>query len=172
MSPTTGLAALNLFMADVQGGLGPFLATWLAASAHWTPERVGLVITISGLAALVFNGPAGASVDRQGRPRLFVAIATLAVAVGTFGLQLVGSFAPIGTAQIISAAGGALMAPALTALTLGIVGEDAFPHQQGRNQAWYHVGNVAAALLIAAATFMPARPPPSGCSLAWPSAVC
>jgi hypothetical protein len=34
MSPVTGLAALNFFMADVHGGLGPFLATWLASAVH------------------------------------------------------------------------------------------------------------------------------------------
>ena len=45
------------------------------------------------------------------------------------------------------------MAPGLTALTLGIVGKAHFPVQQGHNQAWNHTGNVAAALLVAAATY-------------------
>ena len=30
MSPSIGLPAVNFFMADVGGGLGPFLSTWLA----------------------------------------------------------------------------------------------------------------------------------------------
>jgi MFS family permease len=153
MPPTAGLAALNFFTADVQGGLGPFLATWLAASAHWSAERIGFVMTVSGIAGLVFNGPAGALVDREGRPRLFAAIATAAVATGTLAMLPAGSFIAIVSAQIAATAGGALMAPAVTALTLGIVGKDAFAHQQGRNQAWNHAGNVVAALLVAAATF-------------------
>jgi MFS family permease len=152
MLPTAGLATLNFFMADVQGGLGPFLATWLATSAQWSAERIGLVMTISGIAGLVFNGPAGALVDREGRPRLFAALATIAVAAGTLALLPAHSFAAILSAQIVAAAGGALMAPAVMALTLGIVGKDAFPRQQGRNQAWNHAGNVVAALLVAAAT--------------------
>jgi predicted MFS family arabinose efflux permease len=45
------------------------------------------------------------------------------------------------------------MAPALTALTLGIVGKERFPAQQGNNQAWNHAGNVVAALLVAGGTF-------------------
>jgi hypothetical protein len=64
MRPIVGLAAVNFFLADVQGGLGPFLATWLAEAAHWNPARVGLVITVSGLVGLACNTPAGALVDR------------------------------------------------------------------------------------------------------------
>jgi Na+/melibiose symporter-like transporter len=42
--------------------------------------------------------------------------------------------------------------PAVTALTLGMVGKQAFPKQQGRNQAWNHVGILAAALAISFGT--------------------
>jgi predicted MFS family arabinose efflux permease len=52
------------------------------------------------------------------------------------------------TAQVAAAAGGALIVPALTALTLGIVGKDGFARQQGRNEAWNHAGNVGAAGLV------------------------
>jgi len=153
MPPTTGFAALNFFMADVQGGLGPFLATWLAASAHWSSERIGLVMTIGGIAGPVFNRPAGALVDREGRPRFFAAVATVAVAAGTLALLPAHGFVAIVASLIAAAAGGALMAPAVTALTLGIVGKDAFARQQGHNQVWNHTGNVVAALLVAAATY-------------------
>jgi MFS family permease len=152
MSPTAALVALNFFLADVQGGLGPFLATWLATTG-WDPERIGLVMTISGLASLVFNSPAGVLIDRTCRFRLWVAIASLAVVLGTLATLPARSFAAVLAAQMASAVGGALMAPSVTALTLGIVGKGRFPHQQGRNQAWNHAGNVVAAVLVAAATF-------------------
>jgi MFS family permease len=153
MSPLAGLAALNFFMADVQGGLGPFLATWLAAVLHWDPARIGLVITISGIAGLVFNGPAGALVDRMGRPRLLLALAAVAIVGGSLALVPARNLLPVLISQISTAAGGSLMAPALTALTLGIVGKERFPAQQGNNQAWNHAGNVVAALLVAGGTF-------------------
>jgi hypothetical protein len=54
MLPMAGPAALNFFLADVQGGLGPFLATWLATTG-WNPERIGLVMTIAGLAGLLLG---------------------------------------------------------------------------------------------------------------------
>jgi MFS family permease len=153
MSPLIGLAALNFFMADVGGGLGPFLATWLASAAHWDPARIGLVTTISGIAGLACNGPAGALVDRAGRPRLWLAVAAVAIVAGCLGLLPAQRFIPVLLSQIAAAAGGALTGPALTALTLGIVGKDRFPVQQGRNEACNHAGNVVAALLVAGATF-------------------
>lgn len=152
MSPTSGLAALNFFLADVHTGLGPFLATWLS-TIGWDPASIGLVMTTGGLAALAFNGPTGALVDRAGRPRLWVGVAAAAVVLGSLATLPARGFVPIALAQVAAAAGGALMTPALMALTLDIVGKERFAHQQGRNEAWNHTGNVAAALLVAAATF-------------------
>jgi len=151
--PILGLAAVNFFLADVQGGLGPFLATWLAETAHWNPARVGLVMTISGLVSLVCNTPAGSLVDRVAWPRFWVAASAIATVAGTLALLPARGFAAVLAAQIGAAAGGALMAPALVALTLAIVGKPRFPAQQSTNQAWNHTGNVAAAGLVAVATF-------------------
>jgi MFS family permease len=152
--PILGLAAVNFFLADVQGGLGPFLATWLAQAAQWDPARVGLVITVSSLVSLVCNTPAGALVDRTRQPRSWVAVSVLATVAGTLALLPARGFAAVLAAQFVAAAGGALTAPALMALTLAIVGKPRFSAQQARNQAWNHVGNVAAAGLVAGATFV------------------
>nr|WP_321983755.1 MFS transporter [uncultured Lichenicoccus sp.] len=154
MSPTTHLAAINLFTGDIQGGLGPFLATWLAQDGHWNPAAIGLVNTIVGLSALFLNGPAGALVDQSGRPRLLVALACAAILAGTLLILPSSGLAEISGAQFLAAAGGTLVMPALTALTLGIVGKDRFPRQQGRNQAFNHVGILLAALLIRAGSHM------------------
>ncbi len=148
MSPTVHLAAINFFTGDIQGGLGPFLATWLAGTGHWNPDRNGLVTTIVGLGTLVLNGPAGALADRTGRPRTILGAACAAILVGTLSLLYARSFTAVLAAQFVAAAGGTLMLPALTSLTLGIVGKAGFPRQQGRNQAFNHGGILAAALLV------------------------
>lgn len=152
-APIAGLAALNFFLADVQGGLGPFLATWLAA-IHWNPAQIGIVMTAGALVGLVFNSPAGVLIDRTQRYRLWLALSSSAIVVGTLAMLPARSFAPVLVAQVVAALGGALMAPAIMALTLGIVGKERFPRQQGSNQAWNHAGNVVAALLVAAATYV------------------
>ena len=150
MSPTAHLAAINIFTGDIQGGLGPFLATWLAQDGHWSPGRIGVVTTIVGLATLLLNAPAGALVDYAGRPRLLLAGACGAILGGTLLLLGTTSFVGVLLAQFLAACGGILVVPALTSLTLGIVGKQAFPRQQGRNQAFNHAGIVAAALAIGA----------------------
>ncbi|MGA2356870.1 MAG: hypothetical protein ABSG02_20440 [Terriglobales bacterium] len=43
-----GLEWLNFFLADVQTGLGPLLAAYLASSG-WNPGSVGYVLTFGGL---------------------------------------------------------------------------------------------------------------------------
>jgi len=154
MGALAGLAALNFFLADIQGGLGPFLATWLAQAAHWDPARVGLVMTISGVAGLACNTPAGALLDRSDRPRFWVAASAVATLLGTLALLSARGFIAVLAAQIAAAAAGAIMVPALVALTLAMVGKRHFAAQQSRNQAWNHAGNVAAAATVAAATFV------------------
>lgn len=152
MAPTSHLALINVFTGDIQGGLGPFLGTWLAGIDGWTPARVGLVTTVVGIGALLLSGPFGALVDRLGRPRLLIGLACAAILAGTLLLLPARAFATVLSAQMLAAAGGTLLLPAVTALTLGMVGKDAFPRQQGRNQAFNHVGILAAAAIIGLGT--------------------
>ncbi|WP_407521525.1 MFS transporter [Methylobacterium oryzisoli] len=148
MQATSHLALINLFVGDIQGGLGPFLGTWLAQTARWSPSQVGLLTTLVGFATLALSGPLGALVDRAGRPRLLIAAACAAILGGTLLLMVARSFPAVLAAQFVAALGGTLVVPAVAALTLGMVGKQAFPRQQGRNQAWNHVGILGAALVI------------------------
>ena len=158
MAPTAHLALINLFIGDIQGGLGPFLGTWLAQAAGWSPARIGFVITLVGIGTLFLSGPFGALVDRYPRPRLLIALACGAILAGTLLLLPARSVPAVLAAQLLAAAGGTLLLPAVAALTLGIVGKDGFPRQQGRNQAFNHVGILIAAggISLGTATFGPA----------------
>lgn len=148
MAPTTHLALINVFIGDIQGGLGPFLGTWLAQMRQWSPSQIGLVTTLVGAGTLLLSGPFGALVDRLGRPRLLIVISCAAILAGTLLLMPAHAFVPVLAAQFLAAAGGTLLLLAVTALTLGVVGKEAFPRQQGRNQAFNHVGILIAAGLI------------------------
>ncbi len=154
MSPSFGLPAINFFIADVGGGMGPFLPTWLAQVEHWSPSQISFILSAALVAGMVLNTPAGVLVDRVGRPRLMLFVTCGAILAGTLALLVVRGFWPVLLSQMVVAAGGALAGPALTALTLGIVGKTGFPKQQGINQAATHTGNVAAAALIWAASFV------------------
>jgi hypothetical protein len=47
---------LNFFLADVQTGVGPFLAIYLAGYG-WNEERVGLALTVGGIAGILAKHP-------------------------------------------------------------------------------------------------------------------
>ena len=68
---------LNFLLADVQAGLGPFLAIFLPSGHHWQPGWIGIVLTISGLAAVLAHAPTGAAVDRVRFKRGLVAAGAL-----------------------------------------------------------------------------------------------
>lgn len=154
MSPTLGLPAVNFFVADVGGGMGPFLSTWLVQVEHWSPDRISAVLSMALIAGMVLSTPAGMLIDRVGRPRLMLAMTCCSILAGTLAMFGVRGFWPVVLAQLMVAAGGALAGPALTALTLATVGKAGFPMQQGVNQAATHAGNVAAAALIWAISFV------------------
>ena len=80
-SPGTlrGLDWLNFLLADVQTGVGPFLAIYLAGY-KWNEERVGLALTIGGIAGILTQTPAGALVDFLRSKRALVGAGVVALA--------------------------------------------------------------------------------------------
>ena len=149
MNATLALPAVNFFMADVGGGLGPFLSTWLAEVAHWNPAQIGTVVAAGSLTGALLAGPAGALVDRLGKPRMMLAVACAAILAGTLVLLPARAFWLVLMAQVVVAAGGALGGPSISGLTLAVVGKGGFPKQQGTNEAANHAGNVVGAAAIA-----------------------
>ena len=78
------LPAVNFFMADVGGGIGPYLSIWLQRNAGFGAEQVGTVLTVGSVVGAALATPAGRAVDRFGRPRLMLALACLLIVAGTF----------------------------------------------------------------------------------------
>ncbi len=138
----------NFFLADVQTGLGPFLAAYLA-SAGWKPDRVGYALTVGGVLTVVLQTPAGALVDRMRSRRGLLIAGVVVLAAGA--LLLARSTAPgaVYTAEALIGGSAPFLAPTLAALTLGLVGARGFDRQFGRNQAFNSGGNVVCALLVA-----------------------
>src|SRR5579863_3844129 len=146
MNSLFALNALNFFMADVQGGLGPFLGVFLQAR-HWSSAEIGIVMTIGGIAGMAVTAPAGALVDRTHRKRAIVVATAIIVTVASLAILIRPDFIVVAGAQVISGIAGAAIGPAIAAITLGLVHQRGFAHQLGRNGAFNHGGNVAAAAL-------------------------
>jgi MFS family permease len=139
---------LNFFLADVQTGLGPFLAAYLASSG-WNPSSVGYVLTFGGLVGVVMQTPAGAVIDAAHRKRTLLAVNLGFLVVGAFLLMGRLSVWRAYAAQFLIGGSGAFLAPTVAAITLGIVGSAAFDKQFGKNQAFNAAGNVFTAMLVA-----------------------
>ncbi len=140
-----GLDWLNFLLADVQTGVGPFLAIYLAGY-HWNAERVGLTLTVGGIAGIVSQTPAGGLVDQLECKRALIGAGISALAVGAFVIALLPSFWPVVTAQTLIGISSSVFMPAIAAISLGMVGRNLFDLRQGRNQAFNSAGNVTAAV--------------------------
>jgi predicted MFS family arabinose efflux permease len=140
-----GLDWLNFLLADVQTGVGPFVAIYLAGY-WWNEERVGLALTVGGIAGILTQTPAGALVDFLRSKRALVGVAVAALAAGALLIALFPSFWPVLAAQVLIGGTSSVFIPAICAMSLGIVGRAAFDTRQGRNQTFNSAGNVTAAL--------------------------
>jgi predicted MFS family arabinose efflux permease len=154
MNPSLfALNALNFFMADVAGGLGPFLGVFLQAK-HWSPAEIGVVMTIGGIAGMAVTTPLGALVDRTRAKRAMVVAAAVAITLASIAILLRSGFVVVAAAQIVNGIAGAAIGPAIAAITLGLVHQNGYPHQLGRNGAFNHAGNVVAAALAGATGYV------------------
>src|SRR5207253_9454085 len=77
--PYRSLDALNFFLADVHGGLGPYLAIYLLTVRHWDEAEIGIVMSIAGIAGIIAQTPAGALVDAVRAKRVIIVVAALIV---------------------------------------------------------------------------------------------
>ncbi|KQM20425.1 MFS transporter [Novosphingobium sp. Leaf2] len=139
-----GLQALNFFMADMQAGIGPFLGVFLQQRG-WQTGPIGTVMTLGGVAGMVMTVPAGAFIDHTDKKRWVVIITGICTVMASFLLLWSQSFAVVATSQVATAIAGAAIGPAVTGMTLGVVGQKGFNAQNGRNQAWNHAGNMVGA---------------------------
>jgi MFS family permease len=139
---------LNFFLADVQTGLGPFLAAYLASSG-WNPGRVGYALTFGGLVGVAMQTPAGAVIDAVRRKRTLLAMNLGILVAGAFLLMGRLSQMRVYSAQFLIGSSGPFLGPTVAAITLGMVGVAAFDKQFGKNQAFNSAGNVFTALLVA-----------------------
>jgi predicted MFS family arabinose efflux permease len=138
------LDGLNFFLADVQTGVGPFLAIYLAGY-KWNEERVGLALTVGGIAGILTQTPMGGLVDFLRSKRAAVAVAVAALAAGALMIAAFPSFWPVMGAQVLIGGTSSVFIPAICAMSLGIVGHAGFDARQGRNQTFNSAGNVTAA---------------------------
>ncbi len=138
------LQSLNFFMADMQAGIGPFLGVFLQQRG-WATGPIGTVMTAGGVAGMLMTAPAGAFIDHTTRKRLVVVVTGICTVAASFLILLSRSGLVVTVSQVATAIAGAAIGPAVTGMTLGIVRQQGFNAQNGRNQAFNHAGNMIGA---------------------------
>lgn len=146
MTSLYALEGLNFFTADVQAGVGPFLGVFLQAQG-WHPDAIGTVMTLGGIAGVLATSPAGALVDATRHKRAVLIVAGVLTVLASLVLWAARTYWMVAASQILTAVTGAALGPALAGVTLGIVHEQGFVRQFGRNQVANHASNVVGAAL-------------------------
>ncbi|MGN6507582.1 MAG: MFS transporter [Tepidisphaeraceae bacterium] len=144
-----GLDWLNFFLADVQTGVGPFLAIYLAGE-KWDSKGIGIALTVGGIAGILTQTPAGGLVDRLRAKRSLIVAGVLALAIGALVIAFFPYYWPVMAAQVLIGGTSSVLLPAVVAISLGLVGHKLFDRRQGRNQTFNSAGNVAAAVAMGA----------------------
>ena len=138
---------LNFFLADVRGGLGPYVGVFLLTQAHWNQATIGAVLTVSGLIGITLHTPIGALIDATHFKRGLIIGGTFALAVSALAIAWAPTLPVVLTADILMAVAGAIFAPTVAAITLGITSQQGLPARLGRNAAFDRAGNIFIAVL-------------------------
>lgn len=133
-------------LADIHDGLGPFLGVYLQQQ-QWTAKDIGYVMTAGSLIGLACTAPFGAFVDYTPKKKSIIAAAVLSIVLSCAAVFQWNSFFAVTVAKIVQGAAASAITPALTGITLGLVGQKGLAAQLGRNEAWNHAGNAGTAVL-------------------------
>jgi MFS family permease len=144
---------LNFFLAAVLVGFGPFVPVHLAENG-WAPASIGLALTVSGLAGLLTQVPAGELIDMVKSKRALVAAGIVAVSLALLIFGVRPAFPSVAAAAVMQGAAGSILGPGVAAVTLALVGHDALAERLGRNQRFASVGGLAAAAIMGAVGYL------------------
>jgi MFS family permease len=143
----SALDLLDFCLADVRGGLGPYVNVLLVTDAHWSQFAVGSTLMVSGLIGVAAHPMVGAFIDRTHRKREAIIFGAFLLAACALALATWPILPVVLAADVIMAVLGGLFAPAIAAITLGLFGHESLAARLGRNAAFDKGGNIFIALV-------------------------
>ena len=142
--------ALNFCIADVQNGMGPYVALFLQSAVGWNPAQIGTALAAGNLAQVIAQTPAGALIDRLRQKRALLIVGIIIIACACLATVWLTTLPVVTAAQALVGVAGAIFPPCLAAVALGLVGRERMDRQMGTNQAFNAGGNMFAALALGA----------------------
>jgi MFS family permease len=143
---------LNLFVANIQTGFGPFIAVYLTTEG-WTQTEIGLALSVGTVTAVASQLPAGALVDASRRKSMVGVLSILACSASALLLALWPLRLPVYLAEVLHGFSSCTLAPVIAAVSLALAGRVGLGLRLGRNARFASVGNGVGALLMGAAGY-------------------
>jgi MFS family permease len=138
---------LNFFVANVQTGFGPFIASYLATH-KWTQGEIGLALSVGTISAMVSQVPGGAAVDALRNKKAAAAWATIAIILSALLLAVSPTVLPVMAAEVLHGFASCMLVPAMAAISFALVGRANLGDRLGRNARWASIGSAVAAGLM------------------------
>src|SRR5690242_5117708 len=107
-----GLDWMNFFVADVQTGFGTFVAFYLAQQG-WSHDRIGVALSVGGIAGVLSQIPGGALTDAVTWKRGLTAIGIVAIGIAALLLALEPSFVSVMAAELLHGMTAGIITPAI-----------------------------------------------------------
>jgi len=143
---------LNLFVANIQTGFGPFIAVYLTTEG-WTQTEIGFALSIGTVTAVVSQLPAGALVDASQRKSIVGVLSILAFSASALMLALWPIPGPVFLAEVLHGFSSCTLAPVIAAVSLALAGRMGLGLRLGRNARFASIGNGIGALLMGTAGY-------------------
>jgi len=144
-----GLDWLNLYVANIQTGFGPFIAVYLTTQG-WTQSAIGIALSIGTIAAMASQVPAGALVDAIANKALVALFSILAFTASALMFALTPMPLFVYLAEVLHGFSSCTLGPAIAAMSLAIAGQTALGLRLGRNSRFASIGNGIGAALMGA----------------------
>ncbi|CAB3720525.1 MFS transporter [Trinickia soli] len=140
---------LNFFLANVQTGFGPFIASYLTAN-KWTQGEIGVALSVGTATAMLSQVPAGALIDALRDKKTAGAAAIIAIAACALLLAASPTLLPVLAAEVFHGFASCMLTPAIAAISFALVGHRALGDRLGRNARFASIGSAFAAAAMGA----------------------
>lgn len=140
---------LNFFLANVQTGFGPFIASYLTSN-KWTQGEIGVALSVGTATAMLSQVPAGALIDALRNKTGAAAAAILSIAACALLLAASPTLIPVLAAEVFHGFASCMLTPVIAAISLALVGRHALGDRLGRNARFASIGSAVAAALMGA----------------------
>lgn len=144
-----GLDWLNLFVANIQTGFGPFVTVYLTTQG-WTQTSIGLALSLGTITSMASQVPAGALVDAVRSKAMVVLFSVVAFSASALFFAAWPVPLSVYAAEIVHGFSSCTLGPAIAAISLDLAGPALLGLRLGRNARFASIGNGTGAALMGA----------------------